>query len=196
MKIKKECLYCGKEFYVYRSLQKTKYCSMECYQKSNDCKIKKDFIPWNKGTTGLVKAWNKGKKLNKEERRKISEARKGIPNLSKGKKRPHCSGEKHWNWIKDRTKLKKKQERNDSAYKEWRRKVLERDNYKCVICGEKYTKEYKLVVHHILPWRDYPEERYNINNGITLCQAHHPRVIEDEKRLIPTFNKLVGSYEQ
>ena len=27
--------------------------------------------------------------------------------------------------------------------------------------------------HHILPWR-IVELRYNINNGITLCQFHHP----------------------
>jgi len=46
------------------------------------------------------------------------------------------------------------------------------------------------VAHHILPWRDYPEERYNINNGITLCQYHHPRKREDEQMLIPTLQGL------
>jgi len=86
---------------------------------------------------------------------------------------------------------KKQAERNDSAYQDWVRKCLIRDNYQCKICGEKYTREHKLVVHHILPWRDYPEERYNINNGITLCQAHHPRKREEERMLIPTFQELV-----
>ena len=198
MKIKKECLYCGKEFYVYKSLQKTKYCSLKCYQKSNDCKIKKGFTPWNKGKNGLMpQAWNKGKKLNKEERKKISESHKGIPNKSKGKKRPQCSKEKHWNWIEDRTKVKQYwTERNNPEYKQWRKQVLERDNYQCVVCGEKYTKEHKLIVHHILPWRNHIEIRYDINNGITLCQSCHPRKRGEEERLIPTFQKLIGSYEQ
>lgn len=197
MKIKKNCLTCGKEFEVYKSLDRTKYCSRECYHRSNDCKIKKGFIPWNKGTNGLIVAWNKGIKMSEEQKRKMSESHKGIPNKSKGKKRPHCSGENHWNWIEDRTQIKKYwTDRNNPEYKQWRRKILERDNYQCKVCGEKYTKEHKLVVHHILSWKDYQEERYNINNGITLCQAHHPRKREEEIRLIPTFNKLVGSHEQ
>ena len=31
-----------------------------------------------------------------------------------------------------------------------------------------------------------------INNGITLCHAHHPRVRAEEKRLISKFQKLVS----
>ena len=35
-----------------------KFCSYECYWKN-----KKGKPSWNKGTTGIMKAWNKGKKL-------------------------------------------------------------------------------------------------------------------------------------
>ena len=38
----------------------------------------------------------------------------------------------------------------------------------------------------------WPELRYDINNGITLCHFHHPIVREEEKRLIPTYKELVS----
>jgi len=174
--MKKICPICNINFNAKRRI--TKYCSRKCYWKSLEGKP----------------AWNKGIKTGPND--KISKAKKGKPAWNKGKKFPEISGEKNGRWIKDRTKLVKRQERNDSAYKEWRNLVLKRDNYQCKICGEKYTKEHKLVVHHILPWKDYPELRYNINNGITLCQFHHPRKRVDERRRIPEFKKLVVSYEQ
>jgi hypothetical protein len=92
-------------------------------------------------------------------------------------------------WIKDRTKLKKDNERNDPTYQEWRLNVWKRDNFKCKINNEDCNG--KIIAHHILSWRKYPELRYNINNGITLCQAHHPRKRAKEKRLIPMFQELV-----
>lgn len=51
---------------------------------------------------------------------------------------------------------------------------------------------YKRTVHHILGFKEHPELRYDINNGITLCHFHHPRKKEEEKRLIPTFMELVS----
>jgi 5-methylcytosine-specific restriction endonuclease McrA len=110
-----------------------------------------------------------------------------------GKKRPELKiligGKNHWKWIKDRTKLAKKQERNDSAYREWRLNVWKRDNFKCKIANQDCGG--KIKAHHILSWKHYPELRYNINNGITLCQAHHPLKRAEEKRLIPFFQGLV-----
>lgn len=80
-------------------------------------------------------------------------------------------------------------ERNDSGYQNWVRKVKKRDGWKCKMKNEGCSGY--CIVHHILPWRDYPEERYNINNGITLCQAHHPIKKVDEQKLIPFFQSLV-----
>jgi hypothetical protein len=97
-------------------------------------------------------------------------------------KKPH-------NWIEDRSKLAKRQERNDTAYKEWRINVYKRDNYKCRINNQDCKG--RIIAHHILSWTNYPELRYEINNGITLCQAHHPRKRAEEKRLIPFFMGLV-----
>ena len=99
-------------------------------------------------------------------------------------------GEKNYRWIIDRTKLVKRQERNDSAYYDWRKRVWLRDNFKCKINNCDCSG--KINAHHILGWAEYPELRYEINNGITLCQAHHPKKRAEEKRLIPTFQELVS----
>lgn len=50
----------------------------------------------------------------------------------------------------------------------------------------------QIEAHHILGWKSYPELRYETNNGITLCHAHHPRKREDEAKLSPYFQKLVA----
>lgn len=99
-------------------------------------------------------------------------------------------GEKCYNYIKDRSKLVKKQERNDPAYKEWRMSVWLRDNFKCKIANPDCKG--KIEAHHILGWSEFVELRYEINNGITLCHAHHPRKRAEEKRLSPYFQNLVS----
>jgi hypothetical protein len=93
----------------------------------------------------------------------------------------------------DRNSLKKygidNKDRGSPAYHYWRIQVLKRDNFKCRIVNQ--DCEGKVIAHHILSWRDFPELRYQLNNGITLCQAHHPRRRTEEKRLIPFFMDLV-----
>lgn len=130
---------------------------------------------------------NLGRKHSVETKMKLSQ-------IVKGRKYPiesiqQRSGENHYLWIEDRTKLKKSDTRNDSAYFEWRKNVWLRDNFKCKIANP--DCEGKIEAHHILGWSEYVELRYEINNGITLCHAHHPRKRAEEKRLIPTFQELV-----
>lgn len=120
----------------------------------------------------------KGRKWNESQRLKIPES---------------LRGEKNWKWILDRTKLKRylgSKERGSPAYHYWRKQVWTRDNWKCKIENESCNG--RIEAHHILSWKDYPELRYNINNGITLCHAHHPRKRAEEKRLSPYFMELVS----
>jgi hypothetical protein len=153
-----------------------------------------------------------GRVWSAESRKKLSLAMKGRPVWNKGLKgvqhhseatkekirdshkgKNHwwsVKGENHWCWIKDRTKLAKRQKRNDMAYKEWRMSVWLRDRFKCKI--NNLNCNGRIQAHHILGWKLYPELRYDVNNGITLCQAHHPRKRAEEKRLIPTFRELVS----
>lgn len=77
-----------------------------------------------------------------------------------------------------------------SKYKNWASSVKSRDKWKCKIANSDCNGQ--LEAHHILNWIDYPELRYEINNGITLCHAHHPRKWAEEKRLISEFQELVS----
>ncbi len=51
----------------------------------------------------------------------------------------------------------------------WRIKVLKRDNYTCQLCGYKPAR----VVHHINSRNYYPSLKYDIDNGLTVCDACH-----------------------
>lgn len=106
-----------------------------------------------------------------------------------GQKRPEITGINNPRWIKDRTRLAKRQERNDMAYKEWRRQVWIRDKFKCKISNQNCLG--RIEAHHILGWTAYPELRYEVNNGITLCHFHHPRKRKDEMILSPFFQELI-----
>ena len=60
-------------------------------------------------------------------------------------------------------------------YIQWRKQVFARDRYTCKCCGKKNGNgcEVTLNAHHIRNWRDNPDERYDISNGITLCDGCH-----------------------
>lgn len=139
---------------------------------------RKGLTPWNKGTKGLMSTWNKGTK--------------GLMVAwNKGKKLPNQSGENHPGWIKDRSKVKiGDRDLNDPLQKQWSRSVKNRDGWKCRISNQECSG--RLESHHILGWRDHPELRYEVNNGITLCHFHHPRKRNDEGRLSPYFQQLVA----
>ena len=71
----------------------------------------------------------------------------------------------------------KKQQRHSPEYVSWRTKVFERDKYTCVICGQVGGE---LNAHHIRPFKDYPELRLDLDNGVTLCKACHKRVHKEK----------------
>ncbi len=54
-------------------------------------------------------------------------------------------------------------------YKLWRESVFKRDGWKCIWCGSKKNIE----ADHIKPFCDYPELRFAIDNGRTLCRECH-----------------------
>lgn len=60
----------------------------------------------------------------------------------------------------------------DKPYRDWRKAVFERDNYVCQDCG---AKGGYLTAHHIKSWAKYPELRYELSNGKTLCEPCHTR---------------------
>jgi hypothetical protein len=132
---------------------------------------------------------NKGKIYSEETRKKIGQLHLGSKNGMYGR----C-GENNPVWIKDRTLLKRfsddVKDRRSYSYSEWRKRVLKRDCYQCKINNTDCFG--RLEVHHILGFTSHPELRYDINNGITLCHAHHPRKRAEEAELSPYFQSLVA----
>lgn len=62
------------------------------------------------------------------------------------------------------------QEMAHYEYKAWRVNVFKRDGYQCQDCGQHGGN---LIAHHIQRWADFPELRYEVSNGITLCAGCH-----------------------
>lgn len=106
------------------------------------------------------------------------ESRRGKPNvklskLYKGKKkawlaqiRPDLRGENSPHWQGGITPINTKI-RNSVQFKDWAKIIKERDSYECQICGEKGGY---LHSNHIKRFADYPELRFDKNNGITICR--------------------------
>lgn len=130
-------------------------------------------------------AWAKGRKFDAEHKKKLSETR--IKN--------DITGEKHPRWVLDRSKLSKTNKsgveyRHNPLHREWSNQVKKRDNHTCKMknsecCG-------KIETHHILSWMCYPELRYQLNNGITLCHFHHPRGKKMEESMRQFFIEIVA----
>lgn len=111
-----------------------------------------------------------GTKASNETRLKMSSKRKGKNNPMWGKKRPEMSGNKNPHW-KGGVYPKNMALRHSLEYKIWRRAVFERDCYTCQICGEKSNGN--IEADHIKPFSLYPELRFAIDNGRTLCEGCH-----------------------
>lgn len=79
---------------------------------------------------------------------------------------------------------------SDIQYKQWRKEVTERDGGCCQWPG--CTKTKKLNVHHIRKWSEFATLRYDVNNGILLCRAHHKETFHREEDFVILFNTIVA----
>ena len=60
--------------------------------------------------------------------------------------------------------------RNSREYQEWRACVFERDHYTCQNCGQVGGN---INAHHIKSFKDFPNLRLEVSNGVTLCRNCH-----------------------
>ena len=78
-------------------------------------------------------------------------------------------GENHWNWQGGITE-ENHALRCSAEYANWRIFVFARDKYRCMECG---GVDGVLNAHHIKKWSEYPELRFDVDNGLTLCEKCH-----------------------
>lgn len=122
-----------------------------------------------------------GKKNSPETRAKISLANKGVKKPPRslewrkkqrmgkiGKPLMHRRGENHHWWKGGLTTINNKI-RHSLEYKLWRTSVFVRDNRTCIWCGSKED----IQADHIKPFAYFPELRFAIDNGRTLCKSCH-----------------------
>ena len=162
-----KCIKCRKEFCVEpwrlsRNYQ-PKYCSKKCYYSHTN------------------QARMKGKHHSEETKQKLRQIKREL--VRKGWK-PWLTGTKGivkvWNkgilgernsgWKGGITPINQRI-RVSFEYRLWRKSLFERDNYTCVWCGSKERVE----ADHIKSFSQYPELRFAIDNGRTLCYECHKK---------------------
>ena len=87
-----------------------------------------------------------------------------------GRKRPEISGPNHYGWKGGKGKHYKTGYYS-TDYINWREAVFARDNFTCQHCG---ASDY-VTAHHIKSFAHYPELRFDIQNGLTLCETCHSK---------------------
>jgi len=146
----------------------------------------KGFPAWNKGLKGYKSGeahWTYGKPRTEETKLKISMSKKGMTAWNKGKPMPNAAknlgeysqvgkkrGEKSPTWKGGTYGTERHRAMGQIEYTLWRNAVFERDNYTCRMCSQ-YSGY--LQADHKKPWAVFPELRYAIDNGMTLCKNCH-----------------------
>lgn len=120
--------------------------------------------------TGIKCDWN-GRKHTDESKTKMSKSAKGRKMSIKTRKKlsESNSREKSYLWKGGKTK-ENYTIRHTLKYRLWRESVFKRDKFTCIIC-RKVGGE--LNADHIKKFADYPELRFSIDNGRTLCVPCH-----------------------
>jgi 5-methylcytosine-specific restriction endonuclease McrA len=73
-------------------------------------------------------------------------------------------------------------ERESEIYDAWRKAVYERDEYTCQKCGKTRSDGIKLNAHHKEKFKNNLELRFDISNGVTLCEdCHYEEDFGDDK---------------
>lgn len=145
------CQNCNKQFREYSYLgRERRFCSSNCYHRFYRGKKRPEH----------------SRRLKGQHNPKIGK-RIGVPHTLEAiqKIRESKIGSRNPAWIDGR---KKKEGYSEEFNRELKRKIFERDSFKCRICGINKN----IAVHHI----DYNKKNCNFDNLITLCRSHNSRV--------------------
>ena len=167
MQVTLQCAQCGNDFRVRKSREtKARFCNIECKGKWQTANLQgRDNPHWKGGDLAMTKECQQcGVTFSK-----------GTLPLTTWQKRKFCSkscadvggfrfsGESHSRWTGGRSK-------RDGKHGLWAERVITRDGAKCRTCG---AHGVELHAHHVLGWKEHPELRYRVSNGLTLCAPCH-----------------------
>ncbi len=159
------CENCSDKFVVFNYVDK-KYCSHKCYwetMKGRRFRRKKPF------------------EIKCKECSKVSEVYPSFKNKKFCDRKcfiKHARGENHHCWQGGKSSKYDKLRRS-KEWRDWRKKVFERDKYTCRTCGFKNGKGIKhkdLHPHHIKSASKYLKLVFVVKNGITLCRRCHGKI--------------------
>jgi len=132
-----------------------------------------------------------GKTFSEESKQKMRESHLGqvVSAETRAKLSELRRGEKHWNWQGGITPENRRY-RSTAAWREWRTKVFERDDYTCQECD---TRGGQLEPHHIVPVREDKDNLFTLTNGITLCRPCHQLTIWKESSFAEKYSAIVAA---
>ena len=107
-----------------------------------------------------------GKKHTLEEKKRISKTKRNSDKTPRG--------ENHHNWRGGISGMYSKI-RKSLEYLVWRNEVYRKDNWTCRICGI-HCKKGNIIAHHLKKFADFPELRFTVDNGVTLCRKCHTEI--------------------
>ena len=164
-----KCEYCGGQI---NNNSKDRFCSQRCVGK------------WcNETDPRFAVALKKARAKSH-----LPEVRKRAGLAMRGRKFPRRSGSNHPAW-RGGVAVPRQADRGSARVLEWRKLVFARDDYRCHACGGRGGK---LHAHHIKPWALYPELRYDVANGQTLCVSCHQTLTNRESSDIRTKLRIMG----
>lgn len=150
-----KCEKCNKEIPKYHNYSDLTMANMAKRQRfcSVACSNKRGFSEETKEKMRLA---SKGRVKTISERLKISESKKGAKS----------------HFWKGGVSLINKRIRAGVEFRLWREAVFSRDNWTCQECK---VRGGGLHPHHLKRFSDYPELRFSIDNGLTLCADCHKK---------------------
>lgn len=82
--------------------------------------------------------------------------------------------------------------RHSLEYRLWREAVFKRDDFTCKMpgCG---IRGGRLNANHIKKFADFPELRFDVRNGIALCEPCHKKIMWREAEFEPLFISVLAN---
>lgn len=165
--MKVSCSNCAKEFSkpkCWAKRVKLHFCSVECHDAHQTIRIAKNCIVCSSEFSVRPSEDHKFKTCSKKCLR-VNRLRNKNSNWNGGKTRD------------------RKAAMSTVEYKQWRLSVFQRDRFTCVFCGK---SKGDLNADHIKPWAFFPDLRYDLSNGRTLCVPCHKTTYKDNLKFKQT----------